>query len=130
MRKTATTLTALISATVSAYAQGGGAPQQNPLSGFMPLIVIFAIFYFLLIRPQQKKAKEHQGMLNGLKKDDKIITNGGLYGTITAVKGDVLEVKIAENVKVQVSKNAVANMLSGTETSQKSEQPVTPEIIK
>ena len=90
------------------------APAQaspNPLGGFFPLIVIFVIFYFFLIRPQQTKAKEHQNMVNALKKDDKVITSGGIYGTVTAVKGELIEVKIAENVKVQVSKSAISTVI-------------------
>ena len=103
------------------------APQgsSNPLGGFFPLIVIFVIFYFFLIRPQQKKAKEHQNLINALKKDDKIITSGGLYGTVTAVKGDVIEVKIAENVKVLVAKTAISTVI-GPEVT----EAVTPEIVK
>jgi preprotein translocase subunit YajC len=103
------------------------APQgsANPLGGFFPLIIIFVIFYFFLIRPQQKKAKEHQNLVNALKKDDKIITSGGLYGTVTAVKGDVVEVKIAENVKVQIAKTAISTVI-GPEVT----EAVTPEVVK
>ena len=113
------------SATINLYAEatapaGGG----NPLGGFIPLIVIFFIFYFLLIRPQQKKAKEHQKMLAAVKKDDRIITTGGIYGTVTAVKGDTLELKIAEGVKIQLAKSAVAAVLPSEN------QPVTPEVVK
>jgi len=83
----------------------------NPLGGFFPLIIIFVIFYFFLIRPQQKKSKEHQAMINALKKDDKIITSGGIYGTVTGVKGDIVELKIAENVKVLVAKSAISTVV-------------------
>lgn len=103
-----------------------GAAASNPLASFLPLIVIFAIFYFLIIRPQQKKAKEHLQMLNSLKKDDRIITNGGLYATVIAVKGEIVEAKIAENVKVQISKTGVSTILP----SETQNQPVTPEIVK
>ena len=99
--------------------------QSNPISGFFPLIIIFVIFYFFLIRPQQKKAKEQQSMINALKKDDRIITSGGIYGTVSAVKGDVLEVKIAENVKVNIAKTAVSTVLPN-----EAEAAVTPEIVK
>ena len=100
------------------------AQAANPLGSFLPLIVIFVIFYFFLIRPQQKKAKEHQEMLNAVKKDDKVLTSGGIFGTITAVKGEVLEVKIADGVKVQMSKSAISSVLPPEG------QAVVPEIIK
>ena len=121
--KIAASLVSLLSS--FAYA-ADGAPASNPLASFLPLIVIFAIFYFLIIRPQQKKAKEHQQMLNGIKKDDKIITNGGLYATVIGVKGEIVEARIAENVKVQIAKSGVSTILPGEVQN----QPVTPEIVK
>ncbi len=102
------------------------AQQANAISSFMPLVVIFVIFYFFLIRPQQKKAKDHQKMLNELKKDDKIITAGGIFGVVSAVKGETVEVKIAENVKVQVSKGSISVVLP----PEGQNQVVTPEIVK
>ena len=72
---------------------------------FIPLILIFVIFYFFLIRPQQKKVKEHRAMVEGLKKGDKIVTSGGITGTITRViDNDKVEVEIADNVKVEIVK--------------------------
>ena len=106
MKRTVLTLVSLAALAAPVFAADAG--SQSAFGGFVPLIVIFVIFYFLLIRPQQKRAKEHTALLNGLKKDDKIITNGGLYGVITGVKGDVLEVKIAENVKVEISRDITA----------------------
>lgn len=97
---------------------------QSTLGSFFPLIVIFGIFYFLLIRPQQRKAKDHQSMLNALKKDDKIITNGGIYGVVTGVKGEVIEVKIAEGVKVNISKAGVSTVVFPDNKA------VTPEVVK
>ena len=76
---------------------------------FVPLIAIFAIFYFLLIRPQQKQMREHDRMLKNLKKGDRILTNGGLYGVVVAVKGADLDVKISDSVKVQVAKRVDTN---------------------
>ncbi|MHB9155164.1 MAG: preprotein translocase subunit YajC [Endomicrobiales bacterium] len=111
--------------TASLWAQEGAPQAPNPLGGFLPLIVIFVIFYFFLIRPQQKKAKEHQKMLNALKKDDKILTAGGIYGSVTGVKGEIIEVKIAEGVKVNVAKSAISAVLPP-----EGQQPVTPEIVK
>ena len=108
------------------FAADAAPASGNPLGGFFPLIIIFVIFYFFLIRPQQKKSKEHQNLINALKKDDKIITSGGIYGTVTAVKGDVVEVKIAENVKVMVAKTAISTVIP-PETSA---APVEPEIVK
>lgn len=75
-----------------------------------PLIAMFAIFYFLLIRPQQKKQKEHTSMLEALKEGDNILTNGGIYGTIKKIKEDVLTVQIADNVRVKVSRKSVSRL--------------------
>ncbi len=86
----------------------------NPFSGFIPLILIFFIFYFLLIRPQQKREKEHKKMLAELKKGDYIITTGGIYGTITNVKPETVELKIDDNTKIQLLKNAVAQVVNPT----------------
>ena len=97
-----------------AYAMGpntqAGQGQGGGLIGFLPLILIFVIFYFMLIRPQQKRAKEHKSFLQGLKKGDKIITSGGLYGTITGITDDSVTIEIAEKVRVKVDKNTVATM--------------------
>jgi preprotein translocase subunit YajC len=108
------------------FAADSAQASTNPLGGFFPLIIIFVIFYFFLIRPQQKKSKEHQNLLNALKKDDKIITNGGLYGIVTAVKGEIVEVKIAENVRVQIAKSAISTVV----TPETPAPPVEPEIVK
>lgn len=121
----------LLALTVPAFAEEAAAQQQSPLASFVPLIIIFFIFYFMLIRPQSKRQKEHQKMLNALKKDDKVITSGGLYGVVTNVKGEVIEVKIAENVKVQVAKSAISTIVQ-PEAAAAAEQPkpTTPDIIK
>lgn len=87
-------------------------PQPNPIISLVPIAAIFVIFYFLLIRPQQKQQKEHEKMLEGLKKGDKVLTTGGLYGTILGVKGDDLEVRFAENVKLILARSAVAKLVS------------------
>ena len=102
-----------------AYAMGGapkdagGAASGGPgamLSSFLPLILIFVIFYFLLIRPQSKKAKEHKAMLGNLKNGDKVITTGGIYGVIEGIDGDTMTLKIAENVKIKISSSGVAGI--------------------
>ena len=83
---------------------------------FIPLILIFAIMYLLLIRPQQKKLKEHQAMVAALRRGDQIITQGGLIGKVSKVKDDnEIEVELAENVKVRVVKATVAQVISKTE---------------
>lgn len=73
-----------------------------------PLIILFVIFYFLLIRPQQKKAKEHKQMLSEVAKGDSVVTNGGLYGRVISVSEDTLTVEVAENVRVKIARNAIA----------------------
>lgn len=83
---------------------------------FIPLILIFAIMYFLLIRPQQKKMKEHQNMVEALRRGDQVVTQGGLIGKVSKVKEDgELEVEIAEGVKVRVVKSTIAQVLNKTE---------------
>jgi preprotein translocase subunit YajC len=83
---------------------------------FIPLILIFAIMYFLLIRPQQKKVKEHQNMVTALRRGDQVVTQGGLIGKVTKVKEDnEIEVEVATGVKVRVVQNTIAQVLSKTE---------------
>lgn len=89
----------------------GGAVAQ-----FLPLILIFAIMYFLLIRPQQKKVKEHQAMVDALRRGDQVVTQGGLIGKVTNVKEDgEVQVEIAEGVKVRVVKATIAQVMNKTE---------------
>jgi preprotein translocase subunit YajC len=88
----------------------------NPLMNLAPIVAIFVIFYFLLIRPQQKQQQEHDAMLKGLKSGDKILTTGGLYGTITGFKGDDLEVQFSQTVKLTVARSAVAKVVSDVKT--------------
>lgn len=87
-------------------------PNPNPIMSLVPIVAIFIIFYFLLIRPQQKQANEQQKMLEALKKGDRVLTTGGLYGTIVGIKGNDLEVKFAENIKLLVSRSAVAKLVN------------------
>jgi len=93
------------------------APRGSAIGGLLPLILIFFVFYFLLIRPQQRKVREHQNLINALKKGDEIITSGGIHGMITAIKGDVVDLKIAEGVRVVLSKSAVAAVIKSSPTS-------------
>lgn len=90
-------------------------PNPNPIMSLVPIVAIFVIFYFLLIRPQQKQAQAHQKMLDALKKGDRILTTGGFYGTIVGVKGSDLEVKFSETVKLLVARSAVAKFLNDSE---------------
>lgn len=90
--------------------------DAGALGQFLPLILIFAIMYFLLIRPQQKKVKEHQAMVDAVRRGDQVITQGGLIGKVVKVKDDgELEVELAENVKVRVVKATIAQVLNKTE---------------
>ena len=100
----------------SAYAQAAGEPT-SAFGAFVPLILIFVIFYFLLIRPQQKKVKEHKAMLEAVRRGDRIVTNGGIVGLVTKVLPEerALMVEIAENIKVKVKRDMVSSVLSKTE---------------
>lgn len=82
----------------------------NPLINLMPLVFIFIIFYFLLIRPQQKKQVEHQKMLSQLKKNDEVVTAGGIYGVVMNVKDDTIVLKVDDNVKIEVQKGSIATL--------------------
>ncbi len=100
-----------------AYAQAaGGAGGSGALFQFLPLVLIFAIMYFLLIRPQQKKAKDHQKMVSELRRGDRVLTQGGILGKVSKVgEGAEIEVEIAQGVKVQVVKSTISQVLSKTE---------------
>ncbi|MFC3616694.1 preprotein translocase subunit YajC [Lutimaribacter marinistellae] len=90
--------------------------EGGAIAQFLPLILIFAIMYFLLIRPQQKKVKEHQSMVDALRRGDQVVTQGGIIGKVAKVKEDgELEVEIAEGIKVRVVKATIAQVLSKTE---------------
>jgi preprotein translocase subunit YajC len=93
--------------------QGGdGAATSNPLMTFLPFVAIIAIFYFLIIRPQNKKQKETQKMLSQLKKGDKIVTIGGIHGTIQTVKEQTVIVKVDEDTKLEFSRSAISNVVT------------------
>ncbi len=92
---------------------GGAGGAQGPaamLQSFLPLILIFVIFYFLLIRPQSKKAKEHKQMLENLKKGDKVMTNGGIYGLIEEIDEDAATLKVDANVRLKVNRGYIAGL--------------------
>jgi preprotein translocase subunit YajC len=106
----------LLNLITEVYAMGpapqGGQPNgaAGLLGSLLPLIIIFAIFYFLLIRPQQKKAKEHRQMLENIKKGDKVVTAGGIYGVVESVGNNTIVLKIAENVKVKFGKGYISSV--------------------
>ena len=93
---------------------------MNGLESFIPIILIFVIMYFLLIRPQQKKIKEHKNMVDNLRRGDQVLTQGGIIGKITKVKeGEEIEVELAKDVKVSVLRSTIVNVLSKTEPAKK-----------
>ncbi|UCD86654.1 MAG: preprotein translocase subunit YajC [Desulfobacterales bacterium] len=97
-----------------AYALGTGGGASGQSGGFgalVPLILMFAIFYFLLIRPQQKKQKEHRQMLSRIKKGDRVITSGGLYGRITGITDTIVTLEISEKVRVKVGRANIAGLV-------------------
>jgi preprotein translocase subunit YajC len=97
-----------------AYAQGFADPQA--MMQFLPLVLIFVVFYFLLIRPQQKRAKEHKAMLGNLRRGDKVVTGGGIIGTVAKVISDEeVQVDIAEGMRVRVVRSTITSVLARTE---------------
>jgi preprotein translocase subunit YajC len=97
----------------TAYAQGTGMFDQNALIQFLPLILIFVVFYFLLIRPQQRKAKDHKTMLDALRRGDRIVTGGGIIGTVARVDSpEEITVDIADGVRVRVMRSTITSVLA------------------
>ena len=102
-----------------AFAQAGGAGGGDLFVSLMPLILIFAVFYFLLIRPQQRKVKLHREMLGRLRRGDKVLTGGGIIGTVTRVNSDTeCTVEIAEGVKVTIARGTITDVLNKPEPVQ------------
>jgi len=98
-----------------AFAQAAGG-ASSAFSSFVPLILIFAIMYFLMIRPQQKKAKQHKTMIDSLRRGDQVVTSGGVLGKVSKVSDDgIVEIEIAEGVKVRVMRATIAQVLNKTE---------------
>lgn len=96
----------------TAYAQAAdGAAQPSLLAQFLPLILIFAVFYFLLIRPQMKRAKDHKNLVSSLAKGDEVVTNGGLLGRIVDLNDAFVTLELAENVKIKLQRQAVATVM-------------------
>lgn len=96
-----------------AYAQGAGAGGSDFLVSMLPLILIFVVFYFLLIRPQQQKMKAHRAMISAVKRGDKVLTAGGIFGTITKVEEaeDAVMIEIAKDVRVRVARSTISDVV-------------------
>jgi len=105
----------MFSSVASAILLAAQSPAGNGLIAFLPLAVIMVIFYVLLIMPAQRRQKKTQSMLSALKTGDKVVTTGGLYGTIVALDGDAIQLRIADQVKVKVARSAVAGMQAESE---------------
>ena len=103
-----------------AYAQAAGGDGGSGMIQMLPLVLIFVVFYFLLIRPQQKKMKTHRSMVDALKRGDRVVTGGGLVGTVTKVLSDnELQVEIAEGVRVKVMRHTIQEVVSRSEPAGK-----------
>lgn len=109
------------------YADGAAAPAAaqtgSAFGSLMPLLIIFVFFYLFLIRPQQKQRKELERQINSIKKDDTILTSGGIYARVIAVKEQDVEAEISHGVRVKIAKSAIVSVLNN-------DNAVTPEIIK
>jgi preprotein translocase subunit YajC len=108
-----------------AWAQGTSGEAPSALFNFAPLILIFVVFYFLLIRPQQQKAKEHREMLANLKRNDEVVTSGGLYGKVVALGDRVVTLEIAPNVKVRVDRPQIATLAKAGPSEENKEKDKT-----
>jgi len=96
-----------------AYAMGPqpGGGQGSQLWSFLPIIFIFVIFYFLLIRPQQKRAKEHRALLENIKTGEYVLTSGGIYGRITGIKDNIVTLEISDKVRVKINRGNIAGVV-------------------
>ncbi len=104
-----------------AYGQDAAAPAgpMGPLSGFIPFLLIIVLFYFLLILPQQRRQKKLRTMLEALKKDDKIVTTGGIYGTVKSLSKDAVTLEVAKGVTMKLRRDAVAELRTGDDEDTK-----------
>jgi len=89
---------------------GGAAPGGGMMGGLLPLLLMFLVFYILLIRPQQKRTKQHKEFLNSLKKGDEVITSGGIYGKVTGITENVVTLEVADKVRIKVQRGNVSGM--------------------
>jgi preprotein translocase subunit YajC len=95
----------------NAWAQAAGGPAEPGLAGFLPLIILFVVFYLFLIRPQMKRQKEHSKMVRELAKGDEAVTTGGLLGRITEVGNNFVKLEVANDIEVKVQKHAIAQVM-------------------
>ncbi|OGW64280.1 MAG: preprotein translocase subunit YajC [Nitrospirae bacterium RIFCSPLOWO2_02_FULL_62_14] len=100
-----------------AQGSGGGGGMPGTLVSLVPFVLIFVLFYFLLIQPQQKRQKQQKGMLESLKKGDKVITSSGIWGTVTNLGKDTVTLQIADNTKIKVQREYIARLRSDDEDS-------------
>ena len=105
-----------------AYAQGGGGMGPGPLLQLLPLAMVMVIFYFLLIRPQQQKMKTHRQLIDNLKRNDEVMTGGGLYGRVIELADRIVTLEIAPNVRVRVDRTHVEVVVSATKTAKSSDK--------
>jgi preprotein translocase subunit YajC len=116
-----------------AFAQTAGG-QSFGLEQMLPLVLVFAVFYFLLIRPQQKRAKEHKALLAGIKRGDRVVSGGGIIGTVTKATDDELTIEVAENVRLRVTRDSVLGLYkeraAAPEAAEKPEGEATAEADK
>jgi len=94
-----------------------GAQQSNPLMALMPIIIMLVIFYLLLFMPMRRRQKKHQEMLTKLTKGDRVVTTGGIFGTVLGVEDDIIQLKVADNVKLQVARSAIAGLAKDAGTA-------------
>ncbi len=117
MTKVLTFLALLVSS--NAFAQDAAVPAANPMMQFLPLVVVFIIFYFLMIRPQKKKFEQEQALLNKLEKGQEIYTKSGIIGTVYGITDTVVTVEVSEGVRFKVLKNQIAGLYKTLQESAK-----------
>jgi preprotein translocase subunit YajC len=105
-----------------AQSAGGAAGAPSPLVNLLPIALMFVILYFLMIRPQQKRAREHETMVQNLKRGDDIVTNGGIHGRIQAMADKILTVEIAPNVRIKLDRDQVASVLRAARSEEKEKE--------
>lgn len=111
---------ALMSLVTSVFAQGGDKPGGFGFGSFLPMmLVMFGIIYFFMIRPEQRKQKEKRSLIGNLKKGDKVLTIGGIYGTVGNVKDDTVMLRIADNTTVKANKSAISTVVNKEEGTKK-----------
>jgi preprotein translocase subunit YajC len=117
----------LISTAIAAEGTAAAVNSSSAFANFLPLILIFGVFYFMMIRPQIKKQKEHQDMLNNLKRGDKIVTTGGIIGSIIKIEEDIgiINLEVATNVRIRIIKSAVSDRMDNTVSP---ENPIKAEV--